>query len=114
MKTEKDVVQKWFDGDEEAFNLKVVDFDYQVISQQDLVFDNEICFGYWEQNKQRIYVEYDSTDERKKRTILHEVFHTLSGEYGIEINEPQVRCLANTMFSFIKNNREFIESIWRD
>jgi len=52
-----------------------------------------------------IHLNSQMPEDIQKATLLHEVFHILSGNLGVGLKEDQVEAMASGTFAFIKENK---------
>ena len=47
-------------------------------------------------------------------SLLHELLHFIEGTNGLELEEKQICALEVGLYDLIVNNKELIQSFWRD
>ena len=77
------------------------------ICQEDLHEDD--CFGYFESYpKPKIGLHIDMSPLYMAATGLHEVLEAISGIYGLDLSEGQVRTLETAMVEIVRSNPKAI------
>ena len=97
-------------------NIKIGTFDYKVSeTNQPLLLNHTECAGIIDYENLTIQIRNEGNLQRKKQTILHELFHGIINEYNIDISDVNeeylVESLGTAMYQIIKDNEQLIKYI---
>ena len=97
-------------------DIKVGTFVYDLQeTDKPILFNHEECAGLIDYEHMTIDIKSDLELQRKKQTMLHELFHAIIQEYAIDIEDVDeeylVDILGVAMFQVIKDNKELINYI---
>lgn len=88
--------------------------DYQILASPQGLAAEEFVFGLVEFEKARIRITTEGVDEQiQKITLLHEVFHIILDNFGIDTGESEefvVDSLARGMYQILEDNPELFEN----
>ena len=88
--------------------------DYQILASPQGLLVEEFVFGLVEFEKARISITTEGVDEQiQKITLLHEVFHIILDNFGIDTGESEefvVDSLARGMYQILEDNPELFEN----
>lgn len=88
--------------------------DYQILASPQGLLVEEFVFGLVEFEKARIRITTEGVDEQiQKITLLHEVFHIILDNFGIDTGESEefvVDSLARGMYQILQDNPELLEN----
>ena len=88
--------------------------DYQILASPQGLAAEEFVFGLVEFEKARIRITTEDVDEQiQKITLLHEVFHIILDNFGIDTGENKefvVDSLAQGMYQILEDNPELFEN----
>lgn len=88
--------------------------DYQILASPQGLLVEEFVFGLVEFEKARIRITTEGVDEQiQKITLLHEVFHIILDNFGIDTGESEefvVDSLARGMYQILEDNPELFEN----
>lgn len=88
--------------------------DYQILASPQGLLVEEFVFGLVEFEKARIRITTEGVDEQiQKITLLHEVFHIILDNFGIDTGENKefvVDSLARGMYQILEDNPELFEN----
>lgn len=88
--------------------------DYPIIASPQGLAAEEFVFGLVEFEKARIRITTEGVDEQiQKITLLHEVFHIILDNFGIDTGENEefvVDSLARGMYQILEDNPELFEN----
>ena len=94
--------------------LRIQGVDYQIIASPQGIVADEFVFGLVEFEKARIRITTEDVDEQiQKITLLHEVFHIILDNFGIDTGENKefvVDSLARGMYQILEDNPELFEN----
>ncbi|WP_051931592.1 ImmA/IrrE family metallo-endopeptidase [Clostridium sp. KNHs214] len=97
-------------------NIKIGTFNYDVSeTNQPLLLNHAECAGIIDYENLTIQIKNESNTQRKKQTLLHELFHGIINEYNIDISnvdeEYLVETLGTAMYQIIKDNDKLIKYV---
>lgn len=72
------------------------------------------CAGTFEFQESEILLDSGMADESKKSTAVHEVVHGLDAAAGSSMKERDVCAFASLLFTFIRDNPEFVAWVAQD
>ena len=88
--------------------------DYPILASPQGLAAEEFVFGLVEFEKARIRITTEGVDEQiQKITLLHEVFHIILDNFGIDPGESKefvVDSLARGMYQILEDNPELFEN----
>lgn len=94
--------------------LRIQGVDYQILASPQGLLVEEFVFGLVEFEKARIRITTEGVDEQiQKITLLHEVFHIILDNFGIDTGESEefvVDSLARGMYQILEDNPELFEN----
>ena len=94
--------------------LRIQGVDYQILASPQGLLVEEFVFGLVEFEKARIRITTEGVDEQiQKITLLHEVFHIILDNFGIDTGESEefvVDSLARGMYQILQDNPELLEN----
>jgi hypothetical protein len=95
--------------------IKVCSSTYDVKYKTKLLDSRNVeLFGKIVVSKQKIFVDSKIHKQKQLQAILHEGIHSISYEYGIEMEENINERLSNAFYAFMLDNKEFIKEIIKD
>jgi|ERR1035437_1797103 hypothetical protein len=91
--------------------LKIGGFEWEIKENKEVAFEGN-CFGSTHLPSQRIYIDPDSTMQKKEQTLIHEILHALWWQTGLterykktpEIQEEIIQALGHGMYQVLKDN----------
>ena len=88
--------------------------DYQILASPQGLLVEEFVFGLVEFEKAHIRITTEGVDEQiQKITLLHEVFHIILDNFGIDTGESEefvVDSLSRGMYQILEDNPELFEN----
>jgi Zn-dependent peptidase ImmA (M78 family) len=61
--------------------------------------------------KDVISINEDISLNKRQETMLHELIHSISDDFNLDLNENAVCTLANILYATIKENKDIIDKI---
>lgn len=89
------------------FNIESIDVlgrNWKIIQTDDHPY-LEVNTGYIDHPTDTIYIEKSRTFDHKMSTLLHEIFHVISYQLGLNIDEGQTQCLETALYQVLHVNK---------
>ena len=95
--------------------LKIIGFDWKIITgkkSDDVAYEGN-CFGATHHGTQKIFLDKDTTEQNREKTFIHEIFHALWWQMGLQkrkdieqnLEEEIVHTLAQGFYQVLKDNK---------
>ena len=85
--------------------IKILWTEYDFLYQPCLLDeDGAHCFGFAEYPERRIRIEELIPDDQKRVEVIHELDHTISYLFGLDLTEVQIRGLSHGFYAVLKDN----------
>ena len=92
--------------------VKICSTVYKVHKQNTIIEDgNEVRFGDASFGNQSIRIATRYPYSKQLHTLLHEIFHGITDEYQIEVDEKTLSVLSNAVYALIVDNKQMIRDI---
>lgn len=93
------------------YTLNSADLDTKYPDEADTT-----TIGVYDADEQKIFIAKDIGYKRKLRVLLHECIEAINdcAELCLQDNHAKIVGLENATLSFILNNREFIQLLWKE
>lgn len=90
--------------------ISILGIDYEVIYLDDLIA-RENLYGEINYHKQIIRIDKTMEEDRKKRTIIHEVVHGMMESLGyadINCDEEKIQSISNALYLVLESNPKLL------
>lgn len=91
--------------------IKIGPLVYDVNYIDEVVDDDDLCYGMVEHVSQVIDIDKTSTEERQKMALFHEVLHVLNHEYQLGLVEEQIITITSSVIDTLNRNKWFREKM---
>jgi len=87
--------------------------DYRGPGSKSLKYDDQRCLGVCYSDDALMIIANNLTDDVLAEVLIHESLHAFSDSLKIGLREDQVHRLAECLLSFLKDNQEVVEQIYK-
>ena len=95
--------------------LKIISSFYDIEYVKGLRDENDNRLnGQIDYKTKKISVERNAPRQKQLQTIIHEIFHGMSEELGIPMNEKFVRAVSRAMLCVILDNPWFFKEVLKN
>lgn len=91
-------------------NINILGIDYQIEYINDLI-ERDNLYGEINYHKQVIRIDSSMNNDRKKRTIVHEIIHGIMESIGystINEDEEKIQNISNALYILLISNPELL------
>lgn len=99
--------------------IKIGHYDYEVKVVDGLQFGDDYVNGLCHPDSKEILLSSKLNSQYHKGVLIHEVFHGLIAESGLEMklsddeNEEYTELLSNALHGFLKDNIEELKELYK-
>ena len=91
--------------------LKIGLFNYDYKEVSNLTENEKKIDGLCDFGALTIFVEKELKPIHKQITLWHEMFHVISNQYSLNLNEREVDCLAHGVVGILQENDKFLKGM---
>lgn len=95
---------------DEIKSILIAGIDYKVSFKENLARDNGTV-GTFCGNNTEIRIDSGIPEQRKEKTLLHEILEGINYEYDLDLEHRKISVLETAIFTMLKDNKKFINKI---